>query len=243
MDKIIQSVFDEALKLHQMWLSNSNTGKRMDFQEKDLSEIKILRSADLRSADLRSADLRSADLRYADLRYANLRYADLRYANLRYANLRSADLRSANLSSADLSSADLRSAVGLIKTMGVVPGNLYYKRFAENMMSNQYYFRAGRNDLRDGEVFAADERETCSCPGFHFASKSWCTLHYDQRPLECLIKIPKDAEVNEPWATDGKASASAIIIVKIIDTRTGKDITRKFKNAADGFGNKIEKEE
>ncbi len=161
-------------------------------------------------------------------------------ANLRSANLSSADLRSANLRSADLHSADLSSAKNMVKIMGVEPGNCYWKRLDENLESNHYYYRVGRNDLRKGEAFAADDRVTCSYPAFHFASKSWCALNYGDRPLECKIRIPENAQINEPWATDGKASASAIEIIQVIDTRTGEDVTAKFKKTADGRGNKIE---
>jgi hypothetical protein len=61
----------------------------------------------------------------------------------------------------------------------------------------------------------------------------------------CVIRIPtkeecKTVEINEPWATDGKASASAIIIEKIFDTKDGnKDVTSQFVGWADGKGNKI----
>jgi hypothetical protein len=116
----------------------------------------------------------------------------------------------------------------MIKIMGVYPGNYYYKRFCNGLENNGYKFKVGLNTLKDGEIFAKDESILCSFPGFHFASKSWCSLNYSERPYEALIKIPEDAQINEPWATDGKASADKIEIIKIIDTRTGKDVTKKF---------------
>ena len=150
--------------------------------------------------------------------------ADLRYADLRYANL---------------SSADLSYAISLIKIVGVEPLNYYYKRIDDDFQSNGYYFTVGLNHLREEEEFAADERVLCSYPGFHFASKSWCALNYSERRYEVKVQIPKDAQINEPWATDGKASVSSIKIVQVIDTETGKDVTKKFRNYADGYGNKI----
>ena len=206
MEKIIQEVFDKAYELHQKWLNGSKGGIKMDFNSKDLTDIKFPSSANLYSVNLRSA------------------------------NLYSADLRSANLSSADLRSANLYSAKNLIKIMGVEPGNFYWKRLDENLQSNGYYYTIGKNYLRKGEKFAADESETCSYPGFHFASRSWCALNYDNRPLECKIRIPEDAKINEPWATDGKASASAIEIIQVIDTRTGEDVTKQFKNRTNRRG-------
>ena len=176
----------------------------------------------------RRADLSYADLRGADLRGADLRGADLRNANLRDANLRGADLRNANLRDANLNYADLTDTKGLVKLMGVEAGNVYWKRFSDGLNNNGYQFYVGRNDLRQGEVFAADERETCSYPGFHFASRSWCALNYSDRPFEARIRIPDDAQVNEPWATDGKASASAIEILQVFDTRTGEDVTAQY---------------
>jgi hypothetical protein len=38
-----------------------------------------------------------------------------------------------------------------------------------------------------------------------------------------------DAKINEPWATDGKASADKIDILQVFDTKTGKDVTEQFK--------------
>jgi hypothetical protein len=175
-------------------------------------------------ANLRSANLSSADLRYADLSFANLRSADLRSADLSFANLRSADLRSA-----DLRSADLSSAKNLIKIMGVIPGNCYYKRFETGLNNQGYQYNVGLNILRNGEKFADDERVACTYPGFHFASKSWCAVNYSYRPLEALIRIPLNAKINEPWATDGKASADKIEILQVWEVKTGKDVTEDYK--------------
>ena len=117
---------EEIKRLHGMWLTDEEGGKRANLSFADL-RLANLRGADLSFANLSSADLSSAALSFADLRLANLRgadlsfadlssadlssadlsSADLRSANLREANLREADLRGANLSSADLSSTDL----------------------------------------------------------------------------------------------------------------------------------------
>jgi uncharacterized protein YjbI with pentapeptide repeats len=195
-----------------------------DLRSADLSSAN-LRYADLRSANLSSADLSSANLRYADLSSANLRYANLRYADLRYADLRYADLRYADLSYANLRSADLTETKAMVKIMGVEQGNTYWKRFERGLKNNEYQFRVGLNELRSGEVFADDERVTCSYPGFHFASRSWCSVYYSDRPLEAKIRIPMDAKINEPWATDGKASADKIEIIQVFEVATGKDVT------------------
>ena len=181
-----------------------------------------LRSVDLSYANLSSANLSSANLRYADLRSADLRSADLRCANLSYAYLRSADLRCANLSYANLSYAD-----GMLKILGVTPGNKYWKRFGKTLKNNDFQFILGLNKING--TFAADERVLCSYPGFHFASRSWCAVNYPERPLEALILIPEGAQINEPWASDGNASADMIEILQIFDTTTGEDITYQFK--------------
>ena len=81
------------------------------------------------------------------------------------------------------------------------------------------------NTLRDDEVFASDPRVLCSYPGFHFASREWCKTYYPDRPLEALIQIPEDAQINEPWASDGTASADKIIIHKVFNTETGEEVT------------------
>jgi hypothetical protein len=164
----------------------------------------------------------------ADLCDADLCDANLCGANLSGANLSGANLSGANLFGANLSGADLTETKNLVKIMGVEPGNIYWKRFYEGLANNGYQFYVGLNTLREGEVFAADDRVTCSFPGFHFASRSWCAANYSNRPLEARIRIPEDAEINEPWATDGKASASAIEIIQVFDVASGRDVTRDY---------------
>jgi hypothetical protein len=144
------------------------------------------------------------------------------------ANLWSANLHRANLQDADLWSANLQDAKNLIKLMGVEPGNYYWKRFEKGLCNNGYQFYVGLNTLRDNEVFASDDRVICSYPGFHFASRSWCAVNYPYRPLEAHIRIPMDAQINEPWTTDGKASASAIEILQVFDVKTGEDVTNQY---------------
>jgi hypothetical protein len=198
----------EILSKHSKWWDNKSGGER----------------ANLRCADLRCADLRCANLRCADLRCANLSRADLSRANLSGANL-----SDANLSGADLSGANLSGAKNLIKIMGVEVGNFYWKRFEAGLCNNDYQFFIGINELRDGEIFAADECVTCSYPGFHFASRSWCATNYSERQYEARIRIPEGAQINEPWATDGKASADKIEILQVFDTKTGEDVTENFR--------------
>ncbi len=154
--------------------------------------------------------------------------ADLSRANLSGANLSGANLFRADLSGADLSGANLYKAKNLVKIMGVEPGNFYWKRFEKGLKNNDYQFYVGLNTLREGEVFASDDRVVCSHPGFHFASRSWCAVNYPDRPLEAHIRIPEDAQINEPWATDGKCSADRIEILEVFDTKTGENVTHKY---------------
>jgi uncharacterized protein YjbI with pentapeptide repeats len=218
-------------------LSNANLRyanlRFANLSDADLSDANLsdadLSDADLSGADLRRADLSDADLSGADLRRADLSGADLSSANLSSADLSGANLRFADLSNADLSGADLSGVKGLCKLMGVLAGNRYWKRFNNGLRNNGYQFKVGLNELRPGEVFADDERVMCSYPGFHFASRSWCALNYPERPLEALIRIPDDAKINEPWATDGKASADKIEILQVFDVATGEDVTEQYK--------------
>jgi hypothetical protein len=224
-----------------------------DLSDADLSDAvlrgAVLRGAVLRDADLCRANLCRANLCGADLSDANLcgavlRGAVLRDANLCRANLRDANLCGADLCGADLSDANLCGAKNMVKVVGVFPGNRYYKAISESLCNNGYTYTVGLNTLREGEVFASDDRVLCSSPGFHFASESWCRTYYGDRRYLCLIRIPtkeeyENTEINEPWATDGKASASAIIIEKVFDTKDGdKDVTDRFIGWADGKGNK-----
>ena len=202
-----QTELTEILDKHQKWL------------REERGERAYLRGADLWRADLKEADLRGADLKRADLWEANLKEADLKEADLRRANLRRANL----------GGADLTDAKGLVKLMGVEVGNKYWKRFDKGLNNNGYQFKVGLNELREGELFASDERVLCSSPGFHFGSRSWCATYYSDRPLEAIIRIPDDAQINEPWATDGKASADRIEILQVFDVKTGEDVTDHYK--------------
>jgi hypothetical protein len=187
-----------------------------------------LYGANLTGANLTGADLYGANLYGANLTGANLTGADLYGANLTGANLTGADLYGANLTGANLTGADLYGTKSLVKIMGAEPGNCYWKRFEKGLINNGYQFYVGLNILKDGKSFAADDRVVCSHPGFHFASRSWCAVFYPNRPLEAHIRIPMDANINEPWATDGKASASAIEILQVFDVTTGEDVTQQY---------------
>ena len=198
--------------------------------ELETSSFKLCIEAAVKScADLSCADLYRADLSYADLSCADLSRANLYCADLSWANLSRANLSRADLSCADLSRANLSCAKNMVKTMGVEIGNYYWKRFNDDLINNKYQFKVGINKLRDGEKFADDERVTCDYPAFHFASRSWCAVNYPERPLEARIRIPEGAKINEPWATDGKASADMIEIIQIFDVASGKDVTDQYR--------------
>ena len=193
-----------------------------------------LYKANLYKADLAWANLYKVDLFGADLSGAVLSWANLYKATLFGADLSGADLSGANLYKADLFGADLSGANNtMVKTMGVETGNYYWKRFGEGLINNKYQYVVGINKLRTAEVFASDERITCSHPGFHFASRSWCAVNYADRPLEAKIKIPEGAQINEPWTTDGKASSDMIEIIQVFDVKTGEDVTSIFKKEGD----------
>jgi hypothetical protein len=154
--------------------------------------------------------------------------ADLTGANLTEANLIGANLTEANLIRSNLYEAKLTNTIGLVKPMNVKPGDIYWKRFGAGLNNVGYQFNVGLNELRPGEVFASNERETCSYSGFHFASRKWCDKYYSDRPYEARIRIPLDAKINEPWATDGKASADKIEILQVFEVNTNKDVTEQF---------------
>ena len=204
----------------------------IDCKEDELTSIKIglaVKWAINTRANLSRANLSRAYLSRANLSRANLSRANLSDANLFRANLSDANLSRANLSDAYLYGANLSGAKNIVKTMGVEQGNIYWKRFDAGLKNNSYQFKVGLNELRSGKVFADDERVTCSYPGFHFASRSWCAVYYSGRPLEAKIRIPMDAKINEPWATDGKASADKIEILQVFDVETGADVTEKYR--------------
>jgi transposase-like protein len=195
--------------------------------------------ADLRGADFSMADLSHADFSKADLSGANLEEANCVGAIFKDANLSDAKMKGARCSKAsfigaiiagvDFKGASLFKAKGLYKVMGVEPGNVYWKRFNQGLKSNDCHFqyKLGLNVLT--QDFAGDDRETCSFPGFHFGSKSWCSWNYPNRPLEAKVRIPEGALINEPYATDGTASADRIEILQVFDAVTGEDVTSKFR--------------
>ena len=188
-----------------------------------------LEGANLEGANFYRANLERANLEGANLYRANLIEANLERTNLEGANLYRANLERANLEGANFYRANLTNTKGLVKLMGVSQGNFYWKRFNSGLNNNGFQFKVGLNTLRPKEVFADDDRVLCSYPGFHFASKSWCDLNYGDRPLEAKIRIPEDAKINEPWATDGKASADMIEIIQIFDVATGEDVTDQYR--------------
>jgi hypothetical protein len=229
---LIQLIVLNKHKLHNADLRGAYLNKA-DLSGADLSGA-VLIGVNLYESDLRRANLTRADLRGAYLRGADLSGADLTGANLTEANLIGANLTEANLTKTDLTGADLRRAnltntVGLTKSMKVKPGDIYWKRFCAGLNNAGYQFNIGLNELRPGEVFASDERVDCSYPGFHFASREWCVENYYDRPYEAKIRIPLNAKINEPWGTDGKASADKIEILQVFDTRTGEDVTDQFR--------------
>jgi len=198
-------------------------------EKEKLDDIIKLHIKWLDGADGVRANLSRADLSRANLSRADLSRADLSWANLSGANLSGADLSGADLSGADLSETNLSWVKGLIKIMGVEAGNTYWKRFDAYLNNNGYQFYVGVNILKKREIFACDERILCSYPGFHFGSRSWCALAFSDRPLEAKIRIPENAKINEPWATDGKASADMIDILQVFEVATGKDVTNQYR--------------
>jgi len=230
--------------LHDANLFNTNLCNAFlyatDLSNADLSLVNLsfaflyatdLSNANLRHANLYKVDLSNAKLRHADLTSANLTSANLSLANLRHANLSYANLSNANLSYANLYGANLCNVQGLKKVMGVKVNDIYWKRFDIGLKNFNYQYKVGLNRLREGEVFASDERQMCLFPGFHFASRDWCAEQYSSKPLEAEIRIPEGAQINEPWATDGKASADMIEILRVFDSKTGEDVTIKFMTA------------
>lgn len=175
---------------------------------------------------------------YANLYKAHLTGSNFDGANMEDVNLSDSVFLGSSLKRASLLNADvmrvsfedtnLDGVRGLVKRMGVEVGNFYWKRINYFLRNRDYQFYVGLNELRKGEKFAGDERLLCSYPGFYFASRSWCASEYPYHPYEAKIRIPEGARINEPWGTDGKASADKIEIVQVFDARTGKDVTKNF---------------
>jgi len=191
-----------------------------------------LQGADLWGADLQGADLWGADLRGADLQGADLQGADLWGADLRGADLRGADLRGADLRGADLRGADLRGAKMPFHHFQVVPGGVYWKGIGDvtgDLSNRGYRYKIGLNTIRPSETFSDDQRETCSYPGLHVATRAWVEQNWDHCQYLAKVQIPLDAKINNPWATDGKASVDKLVILEVYNMKTGEYVTEQFR--------------
>ncbi len=235
--KVSQTEFDEAYYKHLLWLAYKSEGERLVFISSDLSDMHfdnlLLKGAVFRKCKLLGSSFLGTELYGVDFNFANLTGCDFRRCRLQEAYLLSANLNFANLSEADLTNSNLHQAnldetLGLIKKYGFEVGNYYWKRCDERLTCRNFQFKLGLNTLRPGEVFADDPRRMCSYPGFHFASRDWCAVHYGGRPYEIKIRIPEKAQINEPWASDGKASADMIEVIEV--WKDGMEITSRFRN-------------
>lgn len=102
----------EIISRHEMWLADSNLGKKAD-----LSDC-FLRGHRIEQVDLRGANLLAADLMYVKMRNVKLNGANLKDANFRNTELNNVDFYRANLSGTQfdyeyLNKADLEGAFGL----------------------------------------------------------------------------------------------------------------------------------
>ncbi len=221
---------------HRKWLDGRG-GKRADFRTiqplqgygfvgYDFKGIN-LSYAVFKGVNLTRANFCRAILREADFEGCNMKEVMFNLADLRKAQLRRTDLSWAIFRGANLKGADVENAKGLIKVMGVEHLNYYWKRLDKRLMYNGYCFKPGINELSNGE-FERDERITWPLSTFVFGSRSWNALNLSSFSVEALIRIPEDALINEPWATEGQASANKIIVEKLFDAETGNDITANY---------------
>jgi uncharacterized protein YjbI with pentapeptide repeats len=104
----------EVLRLHELWLDESEEGVRANLSGANLPRANLsganLFGANLSGANLSRANLSGANLSGANLSGANLSRANLFGANLSRANLFGANLFGANLFGANLSRANLFGA-------------------------------------------------------------------------------------------------------------------------------------
>ena len=248
MSLTIENNIREILNSHKNWLNNKN-GKCADLSYlnlmyRDLSNVDLrgaylkgvnLKGAILYGTNLKDADLSDADLSHScsigvDLTNADLTNANLKGANLTDSYLSNTYLTNANLTNtilirADLTNSNLTNAKGLTKIMGVEVGNIYYKKFDKGLSIQDLQFKIGINKLFG---FHNDERKRYGNGHYYFGSKTYCEINNKNYPLLAKIRIPEGAIINEPWATDGEASADMIEILQVWD-KQGNDVTDLFK--------------
>lgn len=122
-DKVMDGAeLQAAIELHELWLANDESGKRLRLQEVNLQNVDLrgvnlqeaylvganLKRASLEGANLKDAHLWRTNLQGANLQKAYLQGAYLKDVNFQYAHLQGANLHDANLKKADLRNADLR---------------------------------------------------------------------------------------------------------------------------------------
>lgn len=188
----------------------------------------LLDNAKLTNTNITYCSLYGATLREVAAQNAAITNCDARRASFFGAQLRSASVDGTMFSNATFEEADLTNIRGLVRPMGVTPGGIYWKAISRGLENRGYKFKIGLNTLEEGEEFANDPRFLCSYPGFHFAGLEWVKAHYFHRDYLCKIRIPEWAEVNEPYGSDGKASASAIEILQVFLMESGEDVTSKL---------------
>lgn len=86
---ISQRELDTAIQKHRMFLENSQTGEKANFDNFNLSGMTFT-GANLEGARFFGSTLISADFRSANLKNCNFRHCDLRNADFREADLRGA---------------------------------------------------------------------------------------------------------------------------------------------------------
>jgi uncharacterized protein YjbI with pentapeptide repeats len=109
-----QRAFDQAVALHERFLSRAQGGQRAFLQYVDAPATacsrRLLNDADLTGANLAGSDFAGSHFERAALFCVNLECCDLRATNLRRADLRGARLVGAVLSGAVMDEADMRAA-------------------------------------------------------------------------------------------------------------------------------------
>ncbi len=109
MPTISQSILDESIARHRMFLRGQIGGKRAIFQYKDLSNLDF-RCHDLSQADFTGSALIGADLSLCTFKNTCFFGCDMRNCNLSHSDLARADLRGTTMSGANLSGANLTDA-------------------------------------------------------------------------------------------------------------------------------------
>ncbi len=118
-----QSILNEVLRKHDLWLNGKEGGELADLSNSDLS-----------NSDFSNSDFSYTDLSYTRLSHTNLSNSDLSYTRLSHTNLSYTNLSYTNLSNSDLRYCGLQGTVGNMNNIKSIQVERYEVTYTDKVM-------------------------------------------------------------------------------------------------------------